>query len=264
MKRRNFLAASAVASSAILSKAKNSNAQESGGKQQYLELRKYQMLIGKKKKELNDFLKDVAIPAWNRAGIEPVGIFNPHAAVNQPTVFVLLPHPNIESVVNLRKKLENDKEYQQSGADFLNTPLDDAKYYRVESTLMRAFKNFPKAVVPELKKQGKSRLFEYRIYESHSELYAKKKIHMFNEGGEIEIFLKTGLIPVFFGETVVGEKIPNLTYMVVFENFAEREKAWNSFRNHPDWKKLSSEEKYKNTVSNITRFYLQPTNFSQI
>jgi hypothetical protein len=87
---------------------------------------------------------------------------------------------------------------------------------------------------------------------------------MFNEGGEIEIFLKTGLSPVFFGETVVGEKIPNLTYMVVFENFAEREKAWNNFRNHPDWKKLSSEEKYKNTVSNITRFYLQPTNYSQI
>ena len=41
---------------------------------------------------------------------------------------------------------------------------------------------------------------------------AKKKIEMFNEVGEIAIFKKTGLQPVFFGETIIGPKLPNHFY----------------------------------------------------
>ena len=41
------------------------------------------------------------------------------------------------------------------------------------------------------------RLFNLRIYESHNERAAATKIHMF-ENGEIEIFKKVGLTPVFF------------------------------------------------------------------
>ena len=59
----------------------------------------------------------------------------------------------------------------------------------------------------------KSRILELRIYESHSTKAGQKKIEMFNEGGEIAIFRKTGLRPVFFGETLIGPLMPNLTYM---------------------------------------------------
>jgi len=52
--------------------------------------------------------------------------------------------------------------------------------------------------------------------------------------------------------------------MVVFENMAEREKAWDRFRNHPDWLKLKEDPQYKNTVSNITVYFLTPTAYSQI
>ena len=92
----------------------------------------------------------------------------------------------------------------------------------------------------------------------------QKKIEMFNEGGELEIFRKTGLKPVFFGEAVFGTHLPNLTYMLVFKSMAEREENWDTFRNHPDWKKLSGKEEYKNIVSNITSLILKPTEFSQV
>ena len=67
-----------------------------------------------------------------------------------------------------------------------------------------------------------------------------KKIEMFNDAGEIKIFRRVGLNPVFFGETLVGRNMPNLTYMVAFDDMAAREKAWNAFRVDPEWVKLRS------------------------
>ncbi|RPJ60592.1 MAG: NIPSNAP family protein, partial [Acidobacteria bacterium] len=135
---------------------------------------------------------------------------------------------------------------------------------RMESSLMLAFEQMPKVTASPLAVEKKSRIFEMRIYESHHGMMAKKKVEMFNEGGEIAIFRKTGLQPVFFGETLVGPRMPNLTYMVVFPDWAAREKAWDTFRNDPDWKKLSADPKYADTVSNITDLILRPTAYSQV
>src|SRR5205823_3238066 len=97
----------------------------------------------------------------------------------------------------------------------------DPSYVRVESSLMAAFEGIPKLEVPE----KKSRIFELRTYESHSKKANKKKIEMFNKG-EIAIFRRAGLQPVFFGETLTGTKLPNLTYMLTFENIAAHDKNW--------------------------------------
>ncbi len=87
---------------------------------------------------------------------------------------------------------------------------------------------------------------------------------MFNGGGEIAIFRKTGLMPVIFGEALIGPKLPNLTYMVGFDDEEAQEKAWQAFRSHPDWAKLKSDPQYKDTVPNITNILLRPAACSQI
>ncbi|HSV99469.1 MAG TPA: NIPSNAP family protein [Sedimentisphaerales bacterium] len=92
----------------------------------------------------------------------------------------------------------------------------------------------------------------------------RKKVEMFNEGVEIAIFRKTGLNPVMFGETIIGSNLPNLTYMLAFKDMAERDQRWQVFRDDPDWKKLSADPAYKDTVSNITDIILRPTEYSQI
>ncbi len=74
-----------------------------------------------------------------------------------------------------------------------------------------------------------NRLLNFRVYESHNERAAKKKIEMFNKG-ELAIFRRVGLTPVFFGETVVGAAMPNLTYLLVFPDEAGRKAAWNAIR----------------------------------
>ncbi|NJK96230.1 MAG: hypothetical protein HC905_16135 [Bacteroidales bacterium] len=109
-----------------------------------------------------------------------------------------------------------------------------------------------------------SRIYEIRIYESPSMVAAKKKVHMFNEGGEIDIFKKTGLKPVFFGEAIAGLDMPNLLYMLAFNNISERDANWQIFIKSPEWAKLSKESFYADTVSSITDIILRPAAFSQI
>ena len=88
---------------------------------------------------------------------------------------------------------------------------------------------------------------------------------MFNRG-ELEIFRRTGLAPVFFGEALIGGRLPNLTYMLTFENLAAREANWNSFIKDPEWKKLSTTPGFTDAeiVSNISNVILRPTAYSQI
>jgi hypothetical protein len=259
MNRREFLTAGSIAGMTGLSSL-SATAMGGESKQEYLELRKYRLNVGPKKNLLGNFLRKVGIPAMNRIGIGPVGVFSAMYGPSDPTLYVLLVHKSLDTVMNSAELLMKDNEYRNAGADFVNAPLSDPTFVRMESSLMLAFKDMPKLEVPEKKK----RIFELRTYESHSIKAAKKKIDMFNEGGEIAIFKKTGLTPVFFGETLIGPLMPNLTYMLVFEDMAERDAKWKVFGGDPDWKKLRSNPIYKDTVSNITDIILRPAGYSQI
>ena len=87
---------------------------------------------------------------------------------------------------------------------------------------------------------------------------------MFNDGGEIALFRKCGITPVFFGESIVGPILPNLTYMITFPDTDAQKVAWKKFVDSPEWKKLSGDPQYKDTVSNITNLELRPTSYSRV
>lgn len=261
MKRREFLLTTGVVGVSSLAGTAMAGQE---GEQQYLELRKITTLLGNKKKILNNFLRDVEIPALNRLGISPVGVFTVKFGPNDPTLYMLLPHKSLESVATESTRLLADSQFLQDGAEFLDTPISDPNYVRIETMLLKAFEKMPQVHVPDAVKGKSSRIFEMRTYESHSRKAAKKKIEMFNKGGEMQIFREAGLHPVFFGETLIGPKMPNLTYMLAFENMKERDKNWSAFSKHPDWKALKAKAEYKDTVSNITDIILRPASFSQV
>ncbi|HTI91944.1 MAG TPA: NIPSNAP family protein, partial [Puia sp.] len=105
-----------------------------------------------------------------------------------------------------------------------------------------------------------------RCYESPTESAGQKKIGMFNDAGEIDIFKKVGARPVFFGETIIGERRPNLTYMLCFDNMEAHDTHWKAFGTDPEWKKISSMPEYSDAllISKITRTFLTPAGYSQI
>jgi len=69
-----------------------------------------------------------------------------------------------------------------------------------------------------------------------------------------------------FGETLIGANMPNLTYMLAYEDMATHDKQWSAFAADPEWKKLSTTPGYTDPeiVSNISNTYLRPTAYSQV
>lgn len=258
MDRRNFLAAAGAV--AALGAAGAAAQPAPGAGNQFLELRKYLLLPDKK--VLENYLRDAAIPAWNRAGVGPVGVMT--VKYGRPAIYVLLTHKSLDSVWAARKALAEDQEHLKAGEAFLNAPPESPAFYRVESSLLRAFDGMPQVAVPPQAQEKKPRIFELRIYESHSPAFGKKKVKMFNSG-EIDIFKKAGTNPVFFAETIAGAAMPNLHYMLCFDDFKARDAGWKAFGGSPEWKALSGSPEFTpDPVSNITDIILQPTGYSQI
>ena len=262
MQRRDFLAASVVAAGALGGPA--ASGKDKQARPQYYELRRYQLLPGDKRRAVEGFYQDAAIEALNRLGVGPVGVFRGKYGPAQSTLFVLLPHESLDSVVTLSARMLADAKLREAGASFLDASPTEPVYESFDSSLMVAFSHSPRLLVPPQTAENQARIFELRTYQSHSIKAGVKKVEMFNEGGEIEIFHKTGLRPVFFGKTLIGPQCPNLTYMLAFSDMAERDKAWETFLGDPAWKKLKTKEEYHGTVSNITDFILQPARCSQI
>ena len=259
MNRREFLATGAAGLAATNLAGSSANA---GGtsQRQFFEWRQYHLRTGTNKNMVGEFLKSVGIAALNHIGVKPVGVFAPVYGPSNAKLYVLLVHDSLDSVVNASARLLEDKEVREKGASFIDASISEPAYVRFEGSLLAAFSHMPKLEVPTLK----GGIFELRIYESHSAKMGKKKVEMFNEGGEIAIFKKTGLTPVFFGETIIGPNLPNLNYMLAFKDMADRDQRWQVFRDDPDWKKLSANPAYRDTVSNITDVILRPTEYSQI
>ncbi len=221
---------------------------------------------GNAPRRVADFLQNAAIPALNRLGHQPVGAFEVLAGVASPTLFLLTPGPSLESLAAIDAGLAADRDYNTAGAAYLDAPATDPPYIRQEVSLLAAFPSMPRLQIPAATAAKGPRLFELRTYENPSEKAQRAKMRMFGEMGEIEIFRRCGLTPVFFSRAMAGPRIPNITYMLVHENTAGREKSWDNFRNDPEWKKLSSTPGYSDAeiVSNITTVLLRPAAYSQI
>jgi len=199
----------------------------------------------------------------NRAGVGRVGAFTIVYGENAPSLLLLLTHQTLESVVSLRERLASDAAYARDGAAILDAPLSDPAFVRVESTLVRALDAMPTLEPSAGAGTATARIFELRTYESHSDRAALNKLKMFNSG-EVPIFRRTGLTPVFFGETLVGAKMPSLTYMLTFADMPARDTAWSAFSKDPEWKTLSADPQYRDNVSAISDIILRPTAYSQI
>jgi NIPSNAP protein len=231
---------------------------------QILELRRYQFRMGPMAARHAEYAKNALVPAMNRQGIKPVGAFTVSVGSQVPATYLLLAHPSADSAVTLGGRLTQDAEYKQAGASFRSLPFSDPPYVRRDSWLMLAFTGFPRIEVPAGPVAVPGRVFELRTYESHNETAGLKKIEMFDQGGEVPIFRRVGITPVFFGRNVVGNGMPSLTYLTVFPDMAAREKAWAAFGADPDWVKLRSEPAYADIVSNIRIEMLRPADYSQI
>ncbi len=269
MKRRKFLASSLAASALAVtlpgSQAEAAQGAMQGKGREFYQLRRYHLNSGPQRKLCDDFFRDALIPALNRLSISPVGVFDLSIGPETPTIYVLMPSLSAETLTTVESRLAEDTEYMKAGAPFLNPPAREPAFDRMESSFLQAFEKWPRLVLPSATAKNGPRVFELRIYEGATDQDHKRKVEMM-QSGEAEIFSKAGVEQVFYSDTLIGTRLPNLTYMLAFDNMADRDKKWATFRASEEWKALSTNPRYafETIVSNVNNFILTPTSYSQV
>lgn len=236
-----------------------------GGSRDFYLLRRYGLRMGPQTALAERFFAEALLPALARLALEPVGAFKLDIGPETPALYLLIPGGSVAALATLDVELARDQAFLQAGGPFWAAPAASPAFERVESTLLLAFEGWPKLTASPSAASKAKRIFQLRTYESPSHAAHVRKLEMFHSG-EFDIFLRTGLHPVFFGETLIGPRMPSLTYMLTFADTRELEANWAAFSADPAWKKLSTSPRYASEaiVSNISNLLLSPLTCSQL
>ncbi|HEY0759220.1 MAG TPA: NIPSNAP family protein [Acidisarcina sp.] len=255
-----------VSASAIALASRSAVAQAGGpAPREFYELRKYKLQNGAQTGLAQGYFADALIPGLNRLGFSPVGAFSLEYGPETPAYYVLVPGMSVEALVTSDLELAKDAAFLKAAAPFWSAPAAQPPFVRIESSLMQAFEGRPKLTLPPASAPRGGRMFQLRTYESPTNAAHVRKVEMFNSG-EYEIFERAGFWPVFYGDTLIGPQLPQLTYMLSFTSLADMTARWSAFTSDPAWKKLSSDPRYaaESIVSSITNLVLSPLACSQI
>jgi hypothetical protein len=265
LERRDFLTSSLALSALSVAQGALGQQPDAPKGRDYYELRKYHLQSGPQTKLTEGYLADSLIPALNRQGLSPIGAFHLDIGPETPAVYLLIPGKSVEAIATAELQLIHDEEFMKKAEPFWNAPATAPAYIRIDSSLFISFEKWPNLVVPPKGDHPEKRVFQMRTYESPSNRDHVVKVAMFQDG-EFDCFQRAGFSQVFYGDALIGPRLPSLTYMLSFPDLSELNAKWDAFRNDPGWKKLSSSPKYayESIVSNITNLILSSTSYSQI
>lgn len=250
----------ALAAAFLAFEVQSTKAADSG---QIYELRIYTTKSAEQQKQINDYWQNAGVPAYNRLGVQSVGVFTELQDSDTNKIYVLLPFDSINAFAGAAASLAADDAHQKAGETFLMAGRTNAPFVRYESSLLQAMEGQKKIALPTSTAEKKPWIFEMRTYFSPSDGKGKNKVDMFN-AGEIQIMQEIGLSPVFFARTIVGPQLPSLVYMVSGENQEAYKKIWSGFGPHPVWKKLNADPQYKDNMAGSKSVFLKRTSASQI
>ncbi|MGB7549467.1 MAG: NIPSNAP family protein [Terracidiphilus sp.] len=264
MQRRQFLSASLAAS--VVALARDGRAQTPVTRaREFYQIRRYHLQSGPQTALTESYFSDALIPALARMGMGPIGAFRLEMGPETPLFYALIPGSSVQALVELDLRLAQDAEFLKAAEPFWSALATAPAFQRVEASLLAAFEGWPRVTPPAAAATRATRILQLRTYESPSNRDHARKVEMFHSG-EFEIFKNAGFHPVFFGDTLIGPRMPSLTYMLSYADMAELEAKWEVFRNDPAWKKLSADPRfsYEAIVSNISNLILSPLAASQI
>ena len=217
----------------------------------YYLIQVYHCSTAKQIANIDAFLKNTFLPYIHENGIQKVGVFAPldNDTARDKRLYVWVPFKNIQKLDELDQKIEALDPMGNAAIIHLESADSSLPYTRIEKIITRAFKFQPQYVTKSTLTKSSSRVYEYRSYESPTEAMHLKKVHMFNEGGEVTLFASLNFNAIFYSKVIAGSSIPNLIYMTSFNNMEDRNAHWKSFGEAPLWKKISAAPEYLNTVN---------------
>jgi len=226
----------------------------------FYQIKVYHLKTTSQEKMVDSFLKGAYLPALHRMGISKVGVFKMRETdTSGQLIYVFIPIKSLNDLVKIDSKLQEDKDYQNAGKEYLTTPYNNPAYSRLESIVLKAFQAMPEPAVPTLNSAKSERVYELRSYESATENLGLNKIGMFNDR-EVAMFTQLNFNAIFYGQVLSGSRMPNLMYMTCFNNKAERDKKWVDFG--ALYKTIKDLPQYLNNVSKANIYFLYPTQYS--
>src|SRR5208282_5832842 len=136
---------------------------------QYYELRVYTTKSEQQQKLVSDYWQKAGVPAYNRMGVQPVGVFTELEDSPTNSVYVLIPFDSLETFAAVPSRLAADATYQAAAAEYLGLTKSGAAYDRIESSLNIAFDSMKKLAAPPSAADKSPWIFELRTYQSPSE-----------------------------------------------------------------------------------------------
>ena len=200
---------------------------------------------------IDAFLKDISLPHLHKMGIVKVGVFEPvdNDTAADKRLMVWIPIKSINEIDQLDNVIDQLDPMGNNSILGLKNADSSLPYTRIETTIAKAFKNQAQFSTKSDLVKSSARIYEFRSYEGPSEDMFLKKVHMFNEGKEIELFNKLNFNAIFYAKVIAGNRMPNLVYMTSFNNMDDRNAHWTAFSADPTWKIISNLPQYLKTVS---------------
>jgi hypothetical protein len=199
----------------------------------------WQMFLknGSQPQRAHDYLKNALIPYFKRAKAGPVLVMEALVAPHMPQIAVIIGYKSLADLAETHAASEKDealmKVHEQWDRD--NEPNAES-----HSSMVLQATDFSPELVIDKEPRKAQRIFELRTYHSPS----AHQLQALNErfaGPEIKIFHRSGVHPILYTNTIIGPNVPNLTYVIPFDNLDAREKAWNAFGADPEWIKVRRE-----------------------
>jgi hypothetical protein len=262
MDRRQLITGAAALSALMTSQAQAADPTSS---RTFLELKTWRLHNSDEAqtKRVSGYIEMGLFPALTRGGAKPVAALANLIGPDGPYLFTIVQYASLAAIQDALTKVAADPAHEKASQELSAGP--GSPFVTVESSVLHSLAVMPEPALPADAGTRPPRIFELRIYQNQSMTAQQKKAGMFNNG-EIAVFQRLGMKPVFIGESVIGPRMPNITYMLSFDNLDGREKLWQHFGSDPAWKQLSAPPELKDPqiVANISNTILRPLPFSPL
>jgi len=192
--------------------------------------------FGDQMTRVHDFVSQGFLPAARKAHPGPMLFMDAIVAPHMPQYVMLIGSASAEDALELYSKLHAQEGYSAAVEKWESGPTPP--YAQAINTLLETADYSPEIAITEPAKQP--RIFELRTY--HSPTWRQLgALHRRFAGREIPIFHRHGIHPLLYATTVFGNNVPNLTYLIPFDDLAAREKAWAGFGSDPEWAAVRKE-----------------------
>jgi len=213
-------------------------------------LHNFKLKAGTQLPRLHEHFGKTVLPKLNGLWSGPKIFLEALVAPHMPQILVIYGFNSLDEMGGVHRKIMADPDLAKAFEALDSGP--EPSFDILDTTLLEAAPYSPEITAAA---SPKPRIFELRVY--HSPTFRQLgALHDRFSGPEVKIFHRVGIHPILYSSTLIGQNMPNLTYLIPFDSLAHRETAWTAFAADAEWVKVRKDSIDKNgqisSVQNIS------------